>query len=252
MSFVSSPASRVPGDESHVISALRDARSVVVFTGAGVSAQSGLPTFRSGANALWNDADVARYATPHGYRAHSRDAWRWYCMRARAARSVQPNAGHYAIVEIERRAPEFLLITQNIDGLHHRAGSSDVLELHGNLREVRCFDCGARTPWPEDDVEATCARCNGLLRPDVVFFEEELPAGAMEHARDAARECDVLIAVGTSNLVWPARELPEYALAHGAQVIIVNVDMRGQMAPGDRCHHLAGKAGEILPRLLRE
>lgn len=128
---------------------LRIAESVVVFTGAGVSAESGLPTFRSGSNAMWKNVDVARYATPHGYREQQPDAWRWYAMRAQAATSVQPNAGHSAIVEIERRAPEFLLITQNIDGLHQRAGSTHVVELHGNLRQVRCFDCAALIPWPE-------------------------------------------------------------------------------------------------------
>jgi NAD-dependent deacetylase len=230
--------------------ALRDARRVVVFTGSGVSAESGLPTFRSGANAMWKNEDVARYANPRGYRAHASDAWRWYCMRARAARDVQPNPGHLAIVEIERRVPEFLLVTQNVDGLHHRAGSTDVVELHGNLREPRCSDCVAYATWPDDDGEPICPRCQGLLRPDVVFFEENLPVGAMERARDAAAACDLLITVGTSNLVWPARELPEFALINGADVLIVNPDMEGQMSASERCIHLVGAAGEVLPKLV--
>lgn len=229
---------------------LRGAESVVVFTGAGISAESGLPTFRSGANAMWKNEDVARYANPGGYRAHSRDAWRWYCMRARAAASVQPNPGHLAIVELERRISNFLLVTQNVDGLHHRAGSRFVLELHGSLREPRCFDCGARDQWPDGDTDPECERCKGLLRPDVVFFEENLPAGAMERARDAAATCDVLISVGTSNLVWPARELPEFAMGNGATVIIVNPDMEGQPGQGERCIHLIGSAGTVLPELL--
>lgn len=226
------------------------AESVVVFTGAGISAESGLPTFRSGANAFWKNEDLIRYANPRGYRAHSRDAWRWYCMRARTAASVQPNAGHHAIVEIERRVPQFLLVTQNVDGLHQRAGSRSVVELHGNLREPLCFDCGARGQWPAEDADPVCADCQGLLRPDVVFFEEQLPFDAMERARDAAARCDVLIAVGTSNLVWPARELPEFALHHGATVLIVNPDMEGQMRSGDRCIHLQGAAGGVLPALV--
>jgi NAD-dependent deacetylase len=239
-------------DESIAVAAvkLRAAESVVVFTGAGVSAESGLPTFRSGANAIWKNEDVARYANPRGYRAHGVDAWRWYCMRARAARDVQPNPGHTAIVEIERRVPEFLLVTQNVDGLHHRAGSTNVVELHGNLRVPRCFDCGAYAKWPDEDTEPTCAQCRGLLRPDVVFFEENLPAGAMERARDAAAACDVLIAVGTSNLVWPARELPEFAHMNGANVLIVNPDMEGQMSASERCIRLQGPAGEVLPRVV--
>jgi NAD-dependent deacetylase len=228
---------------------LRRASSVVVFTGAGVSAESGIPTFRSGANAMWNDADVARYATPHGYRAHANDAWRWYAARARAALSVEPNPAHHAIAEMERRVPEFLLITQNIDGLHQRAGSRKVLELHGTLRRVRCFDCSAFCEWPAEESSPVCGTCGGLLRPDVVFFEEDLPPGAMERARSAAEECELLISVGTSNLVWPAAEIPRYAAAHGASVFIVNTDMRGQPSRNSRVMHLSGRAGEVLPEL---
>jgi NAD-dependent deacetylase len=215
-----------------------------------VSAESGLPTFRSGADALWKNEDVARYANPRGYRQHSKDAWAWYAIRAQTAASVQPNAGHLAIVEIERRVPDFVLITQNIDGLHQRAGSRNVLELHGNLRQVRCFDCGAKTPWPAQPAEPVCASCGGLLRPDVVLFEEELPVGVMEHARAAAERCAVLISVGTSNLVWPARQLPEVAAARGAGVVIVNPDMDGQIPASQGVSHFPGAAGDVLPRLI--
>jgi NAD-dependent deacetylase len=199
---------------------------------------------------MWKQEDLARYANPRGYRAHSGDAWRWYCMRARAARSVEPNPGHRAIVEIERRVAEFVLVTQNVDGLHQRAGSRQVVELHGNLREPRCFDCGEQAQWPDEDAEPVCPSCGGLLRPNVVFFEENLPRGAMERAHLAASTCDLLISVGTSNLVWPARELPDSAIAHGATVFIVNPDLDGQIRASERCLHLRGQAGEILPRLL--
>ena len=124
---------------------LRGARRVVVFTGAGVSAESGVPTFRSAANALWREVDVRNFAYPDGYRRNQPEAWRWYTERAAKAKDVAPNAGHYAIAEIERHVNEFLLVTQNIDSLHQRAGSKNVLELHGNLREARCFDCAARS-----------------------------------------------------------------------------------------------------------
>jgi NAD-dependent deacetylase len=140
-------------------------------------------------------------------------------------------------------------VTQNIDGLHHRAGSSDVLELHGNLREVRCDDCGNRMPWSAAPDSAECPRCRGMLRPDVVMFEEMLPVGAMERAHAAAAAADMLISVGTSNLVWPAAELPLIASRSGAAVVIVNPDLDGQPA-GRRVTHLRGRAGEILPTLV--
>jgi NAD-dependent deacetylase len=221
-----------------------------VFTGAGISAESGLPTFRSGANAMWKNEDVVRYANPRGYRKHPRDAYAWYSMRARTARSVQPNPGHAAIVDIERRVRNFLLVTQNVDGLHHRAGSANVVELHGSLRQARCFDCGAKCDWPDPPGEPLCPACGGLLRPDVVMFEEMLPAGALDRAADAARRCNLLLAVGTSNQVWPAAEIPQVALLAGATVAIVNPDMDGQAPPSERLHHLVGASGDILPRLV--
>ena len=233
-------------------SKLRDARRVVVFTGAGVSAESGVPTFRSAANALWRQVDVANFAYPAGYRRHQPVAWRWYAERAAKAREVVPNAGHRAIAAIEEHVPDFLLVTQNIDSLHQRAGSRNVLELHGNLRDVRCFDCGARSPWPElaSLPDPACNACGGLLRPDVVMFEEELPRGAMQRAQEWATTCDVLLSVGTSNQVWPATEIPRYASRSGATVVIVNPEMDGQPV-GRSIIHLAGKSGEVLPELVR-
>ena len=230
-----------------VAALLQEARHVVVFTGAGVSAESGVPTFRSDANALWREVDVRNFAYPDGYRRNQPAAWRWYAQRAAKVREVMPNAAHEAIAEIERRVPEFLLVTQNIDSLHQRAGSKNVLELHGNLREARCFDCGARSPWVDDPA---CVACGGLLRPDVVMFEEELPPGAMDRAREAAESCDLLLSVGTSNLVWPATEVPRYALRSGADVVIINPDMSGQPS-GLRVTYLIGAAGKILPEVVR-
>jgi NAD-dependent deacetylase len=233
-------------------SKLREARRVVVFTGAGVSAESGVPTFRAAANALWRRVDVANFAYPAGYRRNQPAAWRWYAERAERAREVAPNAGHRAIVAIEEHVAEFLLVTQNIDSLHQRAGSQNVLELHGNLRDVRCFDCGARSPWPElaSLPEPACVACGGLLRPDVVMFEEELPHGAMQLAQEWATSCDVLLSVGTSNQVWPATEIPRYASRSGATVVIVNPDMEGQPT-GRSVVQLAGKAGDVLPDVVR-
>src|SRR5690242_13048763 len=185
---------------------LRDAKAVTVFTGAGVSAESGVPTFRSDANSLWREVDVRNFAYPDGYRRNQPEAWRWYATRAAEAREVVPNAGHFGIAEIEeivksrsfgadapRHDNSVPLVTQNIDSLHQRAGSESVVELHGSLREVRCFDCSARSPWPEVEElpDPVCERCGGLLRPDVVMFEELLPWGAMEQATRAAEACDL-------------------------------------------------------------
>jgi NAD-dependent deacetylase len=231
---------------------LRDAERVVVFTGAGVSAESGLPTFRTAENAMWKEVDLRNFAYPDGYRRNQPDAWRWYAARAETARRVEPNAGHYAIAGIERHVADFLLVTQNIDGLHQRAGSREVLELHGNLREVRCFDCGGRRAWSDvlSRENAQCDRCGGLLRPDVVMFEEELPPGALERAFEAARRCDFLLSVGTSNQVWPAADIPRHALRGGAHVAIVNPDLTGQPV-GYRIIPLAGASGTVLPELVR-
>ena len=233
-----------------VAASLRRAKSVVVFTGAGVSAESGLPTFRSGQDAMWRTEDVRNFAYPDGYRRHAPRSWEWYAHRAAAAARAEPNAAHRAIAEMERHVNEFLLVTQNIDGLHQRAGSRNVLELHGSLRRTRCFDCDAVSTWPEPLTPPVCEACGGLRRPDVVFFEEDLPPGAMQRAQASATRCDMLIAVGTSNLVWPATEVPRYAIRAGADVLIVNPDMEGQPS-GMKVSHLVGAAGEILPRLVR-
>lgn len=228
---------------------LRSASSVVVFSGAGVSAESGLPTFRSGGDAMWRNEDIQNYAYPAGYRRHAPKSWQWYAQRAAAALRVQPNLAHHAIAALEGRVPEFLLVTQNIDNLHQRAGSAKLVELHGNLRRIRCFDCSATFEWPDPVGEPTCLSCGGLLRPDVVMFEEMLPYEAMERAQEAARSCDLLISVGTSNLVWPAAEIPQVALRNRGHVLVVNPDMEGQPW-GRKVIQLRGPAGEILPRLL--
>lgn len=229
--------------------ALGKAKAVVVFTGAGVSAESGIPTFRSGENALWANADIEQFANPRGYRRRPRDAWQWYARRAYVAREAQPNAAHRAIREIETRVGEFLLVTQNIDGLHHRVGSENVLELHGTLRRARCFDCRHYFDWPDPPGEPVCTSCGGMLRPDVVMFEEELPPGAMETALARARECDVLLSVGTSNVVWPAAEIPHEALRAGATLIVINPDLEGQPW-GRTAIGIAASAGSVLPRVL--
>jgi NAD-dependent deacetylase len=204
------------------------ARSVVVFTGAGVSAESGIPTYRSGADGLWSRQNMERFANPAGYRANLPESYEWYRARARGVAAKEPNAAHAAIARLAEIVPHLVVITQNIDSLHQRAGSRDVIELHGSLREFRCEDCGSLVPSERAPDQPVCGDCAGMLRPGVVMFYENLPEEALESARNAAARCDVLISVGTSNQVWPAAELPGVTLASGKHVVIVNPDLEGQ------------------------
>lgn len=228
---------------------LAAARSVVVFTGAGISADSGIPTYRSSDDALWATALFERYANPEGYREHLPASYDWYRARAAAARAAEPNPGHRAIAQLAAVIEALSVVTQNVDGLHLRAGSTGVLELHGHLREVRCDGCGHHVPWERAPGQPVCESCGGMLRPCVVMFGEMLEERTLQAARDAAARCDVLISVGTSNLVWPARELPAIAQRAGAWVFVVNTDLWGQPA-GDRVLRFGGRAGDVLPALV--
>lgn len=228
---------------------LRAAKSVVVFTGAGVSAESGIPTYRSGADGLWSRQNLERFANPTGYAANLPESYAWYRARARGVTEVEPNAAHFAIAKLATRVPELTVITQNIDSLHQRAGSVDVIELHGSLRDFRCDACSRRTSWDAVPDQPICASCGGMLRPGVVMFHENLPESALERARDAAARADVLLSVGTSNQVWPAAELPSITLQHGGTVVIVNPDLTGQ--PFHRnVIGIAAAAAVALPAIL--
>jgi NAD-dependent deacetylase len=229
---------------------LREAKSVVVFTGAGISAESGVPTYRSGADGLWSRQNTERFANPAGYAANLPESYEWYKARAQGVSGVEPNAGHHAIVDLAQIIPRLIVVTQNIDSLHQRAGSRDVIELHGHLREFRCDSCGHRLAWDTAPDAPSCPKCRGMLRPCVVMFYENLPEDALQSARDEAEQADVMISVGTSNQVWPAAELPQVTLAAGGTVVIVNPDMEGQPMHR-RVIGIPGAAGEILPQLVR-
>ena len=190
-----------------LIAALARARSVFVLTGAGMSAESGLPTFR-GAGGYWGDQRVEDLASPQGFARDPLLVWRWYNERIRAYGGAQPNPGHYALAELEQLVPRLIVATQNVDSLHARAGSSDVLELHGHLREARCNRCGATEPMPRGlDEDAIEHACGGRFRPQVVWFGEMLPQDVWERAAMEAEKADVILVIGTSAQVYPAAGL---------------------------------------------
>jgi len=230
--------------------ALRAARRVAVLTGAGVSAESGVPTFRDGQTGLWAKYDPRELATPEAFERNPKLVWDWYSARRATLADVAPNPAHFAIAELERRVPEFLLATQNVDGLHQRAGSKMLVELHGSIARVKCSRCAAPAArWDEAlaDEPPRCAGCGGFLRPDVVWFYELLPAAAQIAAEEAARQCDVFLVAGTSAEVYPAAELPEHALRAGARVVEINP--HSTLLSERVTDVLRGPAGVMLPAL---
>jgi NAD-dependent deacetylase len=224
---------------------------VAVLTGAGISAESGIPTFRDALTGLWARYRPEDLATPEAFARNPALVWSWYAWRHGLAVRAEPNAGHRALARLESCVPRLTLVTQNVDGLHHRAGHRTVWELHGSLLRVRCArGCGAPGPWPAPaDRPPPCPGCGAALRPDVVWFGEALPADALGAAWEAARTCDVFLSVGTSNLVEPAASLPWLAATRGALVIVVNLTPEGQRT-GPNVRYLGGPAGVVLPELV--
>lgn len=236
---------------SDLAAILARAQRVTVLTGAGVSAESGVPTFRDAQTGMWEKFRPEELATPAAFRRNPKLVWEWYAWRRELVATAQPNPAHIALAEMATRVPQFTLITQNVDGLHQRAGSRAVIELHGNITRTRCFEEDTIVErWSETgDVPPRCPRCGGRLRPDVVWFEESLPVAALALAFERSAACDVFLCVGTSTVVYPAAELPFHALAHGATLVEINPTATPLTA---RAHHvLNGAAGTVLPALLR-
>ncbi|MFI7426495.1 SIR2 family NAD-dependent protein deacylase [Micromonospora sp. NPDC049836] len=235
---------------------LRRARRVVVFTGAGMSAESGVPTFRDALTGLWRRFDAHALATPEAFDADPALVWGWYEWRRQLVRRAEPHPGHRAVATIEARVPT-VLITQNVDDLHERAGSRAPLHLHGSLFAPRCSACDHPAPVPDGAPEPAdgrrlppprCTRCAGAVRPGVVWFGEALPPDALAAAVDAASGCDVLLTVGTSGLVHPAAEIPLVAARLGGSVIQVNPDRTPLDAVA--AVNLRPPAAEVLPALV--
>lgn len=240
------------------VAALRAARRVAVLTGAGVSAESGIATFRDAQTGLWERFAAEDLATPEAFRRDPALVWGWYEWRRMQVLRAGPNPAHRAIAALAERVPALSLITQNVDDLHERAGSRGVVHLHGSLHAPRCFDCGEPFAFPaaaprEPDggrrlAPPRCARCGGAVRPGVVWFGESLPVDAWREAGQAVADCELLLAVGTSGLVHPAAGLPALARRHGATVVLINPVPTALDAVAQ--HLLRGKAGELLPALL--
>jgi NAD-dependent deacetylase len=226
---------------------------VAVLTGAGVSAESGLPTFRDAHTGLWARYRAEDLATAEAFEREPALVWDWYRMRREAVVRAEPNPAHLALARLEERVPRVTLITQNVDGLHRRAGSRGVVELHGDITRARCSAEGTLVEWWEEPPEGRgppkCERCGAYLRPDVIWFGESLPESLVHLALAAAYDCDLFLAVGTANLVEPAASLPWVAAAQGTTVGVINTSMEGQRQ-GHGIHHLTGPAGEVLPELL--
>mgnify|MGYP001022625554 FL=1 len=233
-----------------LIDRLRRAHRVAVLTGAGISAESGVPTFREAQTGLWARYNPEELATPDAFQRNPKLVWEWYTWRQQRVCQAEPNAGHRALVEMEQRIAEFTLITQNVDGLHRRAGSHQILELHGNLFRAKCFSEDRPVEsWPDsEEIPPRCPRCGGLLRPDVVWFGEMLPAATLRAAEHAAATAELFFSIGTSALVYPAADLPFAALNAGATVVEINPQ------PTPLSPHvtfsLNGAAGQILPALV--
>jgi NAD-dependent deacetylase len=233
-----------------LIKRLKDSERPVVSTGAGVSAESGVPTFR-GEHGIWKKMSAQELASVEGFMRNPQLVWEWYQYRRQLMSRVEPNAGHYAIAEMEKYCPELILITQNIDGLHARAGSTRILELHGNISRNKCFQCGQ--PVDKDvDPEEGLPRCDcgGMVRPDVVWFGEMLPQDILQQAFQAAENADLFFSVGTSAVVQPAASLPLIASRSGAFVVEINPEATPLTPIVDL--FLQGKSGAVLPRVIEE
>ena len=237
------PSCAIPGA---LVGALRDARHVCVLTGAGVSAESSVPTFRDAQDGLWAKYRPEDLATPEAFLADPVLIWEWYRWRRKLVADAEPNAGHHALARLAELVPRLTLVTQNVDNLHQRAGSEGVVEFHGNIFADRCFNDGSLQVSSDDSAVPVCPQCGGNLRPGVVWFGEAIPEMALNESFAAAADCDVFLSIGTSSLVYPAAGLADIASQNGAVVVEVN-PMPAMIGP---TYVLAGKSGVILPELV--
>lgn len=236
-----------------LVDRLARARRVAALTGAGISAESGIPTFRD-PGGLWETFKPEELANVQAFLRNPRLVQAWYSHRRSVAEEKAPNPGHEALAELENLVSDFLLVTQNVDNLHQRAGSTKMAELHGNITRSYCIDCGKAATHEEtksiaSGVAARCSACGGYIRPDVVWFGEMLPEGVMEQAGEAAQRAEVFLSIGTSAVVYPAARLPLLAKERGAYVAEINIEASAIAGYVDEV--VLGKAGEVLPALVQ-
>jgi NAD-dependent deacetylase len=240
-----------------IAEAIRSAQSVLVLSGAGMSAESGIATFRGTRGGLWADFDPGQLATPEAWQADPALVWAWYLWRMAGVRAAEPHAGYTALAELARRVPELRIVTQNVDDLHERVGLEDVIHLHGELFAHRCTGCARPEPdlpipptqaiQPERRVEPPrCPACGDRIRPGVVWFGESLPESAWNEAMDLAGRCDLALVVGTSGIVYPAAALPSIATQAGATVVEINPEETALSAAADWCLRLSAADGLTL------
>ncbi|MBI5419503.1 MAG: NAD-dependent deacylase [Deltaproteobacteria bacterium] len=229
--------------------AVRDCRSMCVLTGAGVSAESGVPTFR-GPGGMWKNRDPMSLATPEAFEEDPKTVWEWYQWRRGLIRKCSPNAGHAAIARIEREKEDFLLVTQNVDGLHRLAGSKKMAEFHGNIWIVRCTGCGREEEVRDDFpvLPPRCPSCEALLRPGVVWFGEQIPSAALSESLAMLERCDVLLIAGTSSVVQPSASFA-YAVARRRGTVI-EVNLEETPISDVARYSFRGRTGELLPAIL--
>ena len=229
--------------------AVKECRSLCVLTGAGVSAESGVPTFR-GPGGMWRNRDPMSLATPEAFAADPKTVWEWYQWRRDLIRKCAPNPGHDAIAAIEREKEDYLLVTQNVDGLHRLAGSKKMVEFHGSIWAVRCAGCGreeeVRSNFPL--LPPRCPSCGDLLRPGVVWFGEQIPSEALKASLDMVERCDLLLVAGTSSVVQPSASFAFAVSQRGGTVIEINLEETP--VSGAARFSLRGKTGELLPAIL--
>ncbi len=232
-------------------SKLRNAKRLAVITGAGISAESGIPTFR-GSGGLWKNFSAEELATPAAFQRDPKLVWEWYDWRRGICKNAEPNPGHLAVVTLETRTPEFLLITQNVDGLHNRAGSRNIAEIHGNIWRARCTLCGNQFDLPETpiaNIPPHC-KCGAIARPHIVWFGESYDEDLLEDVLDFLNAADVVLVVGTSGMVPMPVYLTRHAMSHGA----FSIDVNPEDSELTKLVSLSirGQAGEVLPQLLAE
>jgi NAD-dependent deacetylase len=234
-------------DEHSFIQKLRPDTRIVVLTGAGISAESGIPTFRDAQEGLWAQFRPEELASPEGFRANPKLVFDWYAWRRKMVLETKPNGGHHILALWEKQFSHMTLITQNVDGLHQAAGSRELIEMHGSIHQLVCCKERHPSPWVEatDDVPL-CTRCQSPLRPDVVWFGEMLDRRILQRIDQALATCEVFLAIGTSGLVYPAAGFLDEARTAGALTVVINKERVGE----DRCDLLLqGSASDILQRL---